>query len=389
MWRLPFVVRYKLAVETPMDVFVSKDEIHLLQAIALVDDAINTFRCSVSDMQTYYAYNDVMGGVKKVISSFSVRMLLQGHFQAQNELSRLMPSHVSPVPIYRYDRRIGAVGKHALRPKSVSGADSYQSHGLIEYNSSQANSAERRLVYTVERKDGTSKMVEIDDGPRFGIDFPSANVPHCLVFVEDYIVTWRLNKSDYRSGFTIRPIGSSRRPVQFSIGPLTRSSKHFYSISPVKDNILAVSYVEQNASTNHGKRRRLNPTARVNPADCVLKTVFVKVELAHGSVNLKHIDTVEGWFVESSQNFILLAERCMVDDETSAQQIGPIRLPINRDPRRRGVTCSDLAILPVMMENIIIYRIDGEKMRFNSSIPKTTAQLLSNRNATLYDFHST
>ena len=42
--RLPFVVRYKIASETPMSIFVDESELALLKGLCLVDDAMNTFR---------------------------------------------------------------------------------------------------------------------------------------------------------------------------------------------------------------------------------------------------------------------------------------------------------------------------------------------------------
>ena len=44
---LPFVVRYKIASEAPMSIFVDECELALLKGLCLVDDAMNTFRFNI------------------------------------------------------------------------------------------------------------------------------------------------------------------------------------------------------------------------------------------------------------------------------------------------------------------------------------------------------
>lgn len=74
---IPFVVRYKLAVESPIDIFISKNEISILKNISIFDESMNPFRCSKNDFKIYYSFGDLIGGIKNVISNYSVKMILQ------------------------------------------------------------------------------------------------------------------------------------------------------------------------------------------------------------------------------------------------------------------------------------------------------------------------
>ena len=230
-------------------------------------------------------------------------------------------------------------------------------------------------AYTIEKSNGTAEQFDLCD-----VGFlQSKSLPHSVTFTDDYIVTWEMDQSDYRSGFKIRQIGAKSNPISFSISNLAESNQHFYAIRHVTKNILSISFVEADGSARSTKRSKtFREFSPVSPHECDLTTTFVKVEIFDENVKVSYLGNVRGWLLESSENFAILAEKAKFGNDENSH---PIRIRVNSDPRRR-----DLAILPVFMENVLIYRFAGEKLEFQTKISEITTRAILNRNLTLFEF---
>ena len=77
LMKMPFVVRYKMAVESSIQFEFSKSEISILKGASILDSSITPFRPNLIE---YYFGQSEMLEIEKLRSTFSVEMVLRVRF---------------------------------------------------------------------------------------------------------------------------------------------------------------------------------------------------------------------------------------------------------------------------------------------------------------------